>query len=74
MLREQKNLRRLSNYLYTVSHVYRRLINFKAYQIKLDAWTVYPDIPFTEKADPDDIIQNYENGVLKNEIHNGRRK
>ena len=28
----QKNLRKLSNYLYTVSHVYRRLINFKSYQ------------------------------------------
>ena len=26
-----KNLRKLSNYLYTVSHVYRRMVNFKAH-------------------------------------------
>lgn len=57
----QKNLRKLSNYLYTVSHVYRRLINFKAYQIQLKAWTVYPDIPLLEEPDQDSILQNYEN-------------
>lgn len=56
----QKNLRKLSNYLYTVSHVYRRLINFKAYQIQLKSWTVYPDIPMTEDPDMESIIQNYE--------------
>lgn len=57
----QKNLRKLSNYLYTVSHVYRRLINFKAYQINCKSWTVYPDIPLTEDPDKDSILQNYEN-------------
>ena len=57
----QKNLRKLSNYLYTVSHVYRRLINFKAYQIQLKSWTVYPDIPLLEEPDQDSILQNYEN-------------
>ena len=56
----QKNLRKLSNYLYTVSHVYRRLINFKAYQIQCKAWTVYPDIPLTEEPDHDSILQNYD--------------
>lgn len=56
----QKNLRKLSNYLYTVSHVYRRLINFKAYQIQLKSWTVYPDIPLTEDPDQDSILQNYD--------------
>ena len=56
----QKNLRNLSNYLYTVSHVYRRLINFKAYQMQLKSWTVYPDIPLTEEPDVDSILQNYE--------------
>lgn len=56
----QKNLRKLSNYLYTVSHVYRRLINFKAYQITCKSWTVYPDIPLTEEPDQDSILQNYE--------------
>lgn len=56
----QKNLRKLSNYLYTVSHVYRRLINFKAYQPQLKSWTVYPDIPLTEEPDEENILQNYE--------------
>ena len=56
----QKSLRKLSNYLYTVSHVYRRLINFKAYQINCKSWTVYPDIPFTEEPDQDSILQNYD--------------
>lgn len=56
----QKNLRKLSNYLYTVSHVYRRLINFKAYQMQLKSWTVYPDIPLVEEPDIDSILQNYD--------------
>ena len=56
----QKNLRKLSNYLYTVSHVYRRLINFKAYQIQLKSWTVYPDIILTEEPDMENILQNYD--------------
>ena len=56
----QKSLRKLSNYLYTVSHVYRRLINFKAYQINCKSWTVYPDIPLTEEPDQDSILQNYD--------------
>lgn len=57
----QKSLRKLSNYLYTVSHVYRRLVNFKAYQIQLKSWVVYPDIPLTEEPDMDNILQNYDN-------------
>lgn len=56
----QKQLRKLSNYLYTVSHVYRRLINFKAYQINCKSWTVYPDIPLTEDPDQNSVLQNYE--------------
>ena len=56
----QKSLRKLSNYLYTISHVYRRLINFKAYQIQLKHWTVYPDIPLTEEPDQESVVQNYD--------------
>ena len=59
----QKNLRKLSNYLYTVSHVYRRLINFKSYQLQLKAWTVYPDISITDKVDKNNILQNYESVI-----------
>ena len=71
----QKNLRKLSNYLYTVSHVYRRLINFKAYQVQLKSWTAYPDIPLTEEPDMESILTNYEkvtkyvrNMDMKNQI------
>lgn len=56
----QKNLRKLSNFLYTVSHVYRRLVNFKATQVQLKSWTVYPDIPLTEEPNKDSILKNYD--------------
>lgn len=56
----QKNLRKLSNFLCTVSHVYRRLINFKAYQVQLKSWTVYPNISLTENVNKDEVLQNYE--------------
>lgn len=56
----QKNLRQLSSFLYTVSHVYRRLINFKATQIKLNSWIVYPSLNVTEKPNEENILQNYE--------------
>lgn len=56
----QKNLRKLSDYLYTVSHVYRRLINFKAHQVQLKSWTVYPDVSVFEENDRDSILQNYD--------------
>ncbi len=56
----QRNIRKLSNFLYTVSHVYRRLVNFKAYQIQCKSWTVYPDIPLVEEVDQESILQNYD--------------
>lgn len=56
----QKSLRKLSNFLYYVSHVYRRLINFKAYQVKLKSWIVYPDVPLTEEPDEESILSNYD--------------
>lgn len=59
----QRNLRKLSNYLCTVSHVYKRIINFKAHQAQLKVWTVYPDIPISEEPDRDNILQNYERVV-----------
>lgn len=55
-----KNLRKLSNYLYTVSHVYRRMVNFKAHQIKCDAWTVYPIVSMVDENDPEQILREYE--------------
>lgn len=56
----QKDLRRLSNFLYTVSHVYKRLIKFKAHQLPLRSWTAYPNVPIGEEPDESTIMTNYE--------------
>ena len=38
----QKSLRKLSNYLYTVSHVYRKIVNNKVNQLTCKNWIAYP--------------------------------
>lgn len=40
----QKNLRKLSEYLYTVSHVYRRIIKNKANQNTCKNWIAWPKV------------------------------
>ena len=55
-----KNLRKLSNYLYSISHVYRRMINFKAEQITCKAWTAYPIVSMTEDNDAESILAEYD--------------
>ena len=40
----QKNLRNLSEFLYTVSHVYRRLVLNKANQFDAKSYIVYPKL------------------------------
>lgn len=56
----QKNLRKLSDYLYTISHVYRRMINYKSEQITCKAWTAYPKISLSEDNDEEKIKQDYD--------------
>lgn len=58
-----KSLRKLSNYLYTVSHVYRRMINFKAHQINCKTWSAYPIVSMTEDVDEEAILKEYERTV-----------
>ena len=58
-----KNLRKLSNYLYTVSHVYRRMVNYKAHQINCKTWTAYPIVNMVEENDEDSILKEYERVV-----------
>lgn len=58
-----KNLRKLSNYLYTVSHVYRRMVNFKAHQINCKAWSAYPIVSMVEENDEESILREYERVV-----------
>ena len=58
-----KNLRKLSNYLYTVSHVYRRMVNYKAHQINCTTWTAYPIVNMVEENDEESILKEYERVV-----------
>lgn len=55
-----KNLRKLSNYLYTISHVYRRMIRFKARQINCKTWSAYPIVSMVEENDEEAILKEYE--------------
>lgn len=66
-----KNLRKLSNYLYTISHIYRRMIQFKANQINLKAWTAYPLISMVEEEnDEEKILQEYDRiTTIVNNMH-----
>lgn len=54
----QKSLRKLSNYLYNVSHVYRKLINNKVNQLTCKNWIAYPQVNETGEID-DSIFDDY---------------
>ena len=51
----QKSLRALSDYLYNISHIYRRMINYKAEQVTCKAWTAYPLVSIVEDNDEEKI-------------------
>lgn len=55
----QKSLRKLSDYLYSISQTYRRMINYKAEQITCQAWTAYPILDLSEEVDADTIKEEY---------------
>lgn len=72
----QKNLRKLSRYLYTVSHVYRRIINNKANQITCKNWIAYPNANAKGKIE-NKAYTNYEKvrHYVKNmQLHTQMRK
>ena len=58
-----KSLRKLSNYLYTISHVYRRMIRFKARQMNCKTWSAYPIVSMIEENDEEAILGEYERVV-----------
>lgn len=58
-----KSLRKLSNYLYTISHVYRRMIRFKAHQMNCKTWSAYPIVSMFEENDEESILREYERVV-----------
>ena len=58
-----KNLRKLSNYLYTVSHTYRRMVRFKARQLNCKVWSAYPIVSMVEENDEESILREYERVV-----------
>ena len=57
----QKNLRKLSDYLYNISHIYKRMIKYKAEQVTCKSWTAYPLVSLLEENDEEQIKQDYEN-------------
>lgn len=54
----QKSLRKLSKYLFTVSHVYRRLVLNKANQLTCKNWIAYPKLN-DEGTVEDSAFENY---------------
>ena len=58
-----KSLRKLSNYLYTISHTYRRMIRFKARQMNCKVWSAYPIVSMLEENDEESILKEYERTV-----------
>lgn len=56
----QKNLRKLSDFLYNISQTYRRMINYKAEQITCKSWTAYPVISLVDEVDTEKLMQEYE--------------
>lgn len=57
----QKNLRKLSDFLYNISNTYKRMVKYKAEQITCKSWTAYPLISLSEDNDEEKIKQDYEN-------------
>lgn len=57
----QKNLRNLSNYLYTVSHVYRKIVNNKVNHLTCKNWVAYPKV--NENGEIDDAVFEHYNRV-----------
>lgn len=69
----QKNLRKLSNYLYTVSHVYRRIVNNKVNQLPCQKWVAYPKPNDAGEID-DSVFDHYNKVCLYTEnIHMERQ-
>lgn len=58
-----KNLRKLSEYLYTVSYIYRRMVNLKANQTDCKVWNAYPAVSMSEDNDAESILQEYDKTV-----------
>ncbi len=61
----ESNLRQLSQFLYRVSHPYRRLINYQALHVDLTAQTVIPLQDFSGDMDVEKTIKNYYSTVAK---------
>lgn len=57
----QKSLRKLSDFLYNISHIYKRMIKYKAEQITCKSWIAYPLVSISEENDIEKIKQDYEN-------------
>lgn len=56
----QKNLRKVSQFLYGLSAQYRRIISYFASQIDLTAYSVIPNVNIVEDNDDEALKENYE--------------
>ena len=56
----ENNLRSLSQFLYRMSHPYRRLIHYYAEMVDLNAYTVVPFIPVNEEPDEQEVLDRYQ--------------
>lgn len=54
----EKNLREMSNFLYRVSMLYRRILNYLS-DIPLFYWNLIPQLDFTDSVDSSKILKNY---------------
>lgn len=58
-----KDLRKLSEYLYTVSYIYRRMVRYKANQVNCKVWSAYPVFDVSEKPDKKNILKEYNRTI-----------
>lgn len=66
----ENNLRALSQFLYRMSHQYRRLINYYAEMIDLTAYSIVPLVDITKKANDTSILKSYHTTALQLEKMN----
>jgi len=61
----ENNLRSLSQFLYRLSHPYRRLIHYNAGMVDLNAYTVIPLIPVNEEPDQQEVLDRYQAALMQ---------
>lgn len=66
----ESNLRALSQFLYRLSHPYRRLTHYYAEMLDLNAYTVIPFIAANEEPNEQEVLDRYQNALFQIEKMN----